>query len=362
MPLLKLTGTESVLTLHLEHPIHLDPNVEYYIALVGFYSENNIYNLLQHAKVYFWDLEIHFIPKPLILQCGYWTIEKLEKSFRDYIQSLNLSVNSNDFKIFKDGDKISINSPIKFYLDKTVSDLLGFEKSDATNLQKESSYFNSNENVIASNPPNLRAVDVIEIHCNIVNNSLVNHDVHSHKHLETAILYSFSPNVPHGYKISQSPQEKHYIPLRSGLRKIQQITITLVDQNNQLLQNNHVNNIVYLDLISKSQTHTYSQFDDMRGDSRGAVLTTRTRTLSRSLKNSVPDSVSHGLSQIRSRSSLPNITNDVVNAVICEVNDTTLVTNCSSQAGHHVVDNVSQRYDQFLSRYGYEFHWKKYRE
>ncbi|KAG8241209.1 hypothetical protein J6590_091844 [Homalodisca vitripennis] len=237
MPLLKLTGTESVLTLHLEHPIHLDPNVEYYTALVGFYSENDIYNLLQHAKVYFW--EIHFIPKPLILQCGYWTIEKLEKSFRDYIKSLNLSINSDDFKIFKDGDKISINSPIKFYLDKTVSDLLGFEKSDATNLQKESSYFNSNENVIASNPPNLRAVDVIEIHCNIVNNSLVNHDVHSHKHLETAILYSFSPNVPHGYKISQSPQEKHYIPLRSGLRKIQQITITLVDQNNQLLQNNH---------------------------------------------------------------------------------------------------------------------------
>ncbi|KAG8279406.1 hypothetical protein J6590_106264 [Homalodisca vitripennis] len=137
--------------------------------------------------------------------------------------------------------------------------ILGFEKSDATNLRKESSYFNSNENVIASNPPNLKAVDVIEIHCNIVNNSLVNHDVHSHKHLETAILYTSSPNVPHGYKISQSPQEKHYIPLRSGLRKIQQITITLVDQNNQLLQNSNVNNIVYLDLISKSQTHTYSQ-------------------------------------------------------------------------------------------------------
>ncbi|KAG8241822.1 hypothetical protein J6590_078267 [Homalodisca vitripennis] len=293
MPLLKLTGTESVLTLHLEHPIHLDPNEEYYMALVGFYSENNIYNLLQHAKVYFWDLGIHFIPKPLILQCGYWTIEKLEKSFRDCIKSLNLSINSDDFKIFKDGDKISINSPIKFYLDKTVSDLLGFEKSDATNLQKESSYFNSNENVIASNPPNLRAVDVIEIHCNIVNNSLVNHDVHSYKHLETAILYSFSPNVPHGYKISQSPQEKHYIPLRSGLRKIQQITITLVDQNNQLLQNNHANNIVYLDLISKSQTHTYSQFDDMCGDSRGAVLTTRTHTLSRSL-TILSDSVSHG--------------------------------------------------------------------
>ncbi|KAG8270339.1 hypothetical protein J6590_087426, partial [Homalodisca vitripennis] len=44
--------------------------------------------------------------------------------------------------------------------------------------------------------------------------------------------------------------------------------------------------------------HTYSNnawwrwrdSDDMRGDSRGAVLTTRTHTLSRSLKNSVPDS------------------------------------------------------------------------
>ncbi|KAG8303624.1 hypothetical protein J6590_002623 [Homalodisca vitripennis] len=46
--------------------------------------------------------------------------------------------------------------------------------------------------------------------------------------------------------------------------------------------------------------------DDMRGDSRGAVLTTRTHTLSRSLKNSVPDSVSHGLSQNRSRVLCPS--------------------------------------------------------
>ncbi|KAG8272443.1 hypothetical protein J6590_040601 [Homalodisca vitripennis] len=44
----------------------------------------------------------------------------------------------------------------------------------------------------------------------------------------------------------------------------------------------------------------------MRGDSRGAVLTTRTHTLSRSLKNSVPDSVSHGLSQNRSRVRCPS--------------------------------------------------------
>ncbi|KAG8275054.1 hypothetical protein J6590_094769 [Homalodisca vitripennis] len=44
--------------------------------------------------------------------------------------------------------------------------------------------------------------------------------------------------------------------------------------------------------------------DDMRGDSRGAVLTTGTHTLSRSLKNSVPDSVSHGLSQIRNGQSI----------------------------------------------------------
>ncbi|KAG8310218.1 hypothetical protein J6590_067946 [Homalodisca vitripennis] len=36
----------------------------------------------------------------------------------------------------------------------------------------------------------------------------------------------------------------------------------------------------------------------MRGDSRGAVLTTRTHTLSRSLKNSVPDSVSHGTAKV----------------------------------------------------------------
>lgn len=251
MPLFKVSGKESVLTLHLEHPLHLEENSMYKLALLGFYSENQIHNLRQHANVYFWDKDIHFIPNPLTYKAGYWTIETMQKHASEFLATLKINANVTDFKMEKYGDRVVIYSPVKFYLDAAVSKLLGFtpsQKSTQEISNDESSFYESGKQITAQNPPNLRSVDVIEIHCDLVQNSCVKHDVHEHKHYETNILYSFFPNVPHGYKISQTPTQRHYIPIKNGLRKIQTITIKVMDQDNQLVQNKDVNNIVYLDL------------------------------------------------------------------------------------------------------------------
>lgn len=249
MPLFKLTGSESsVLTLHLEHPLHLDENADYQLALVGFFSDNYINNLRQEANVYFWHEKLPHTP--LTFTKGYWTMETLQKRVRKFIASLklNIVVNANAFKIEKNGDRVSIYSPLKFWLDATISSLLGF-KEPTDDYKRETAYYEANESVTASSPPNLRAVDAIEIHCDIVHNSYVKHDEMEHKHVETAILYSFFPDAPHGYKISEVPLERHYIPLKRGVRKIQQIWISLMDTKNQPLQNPCANNIVYLDMI-----------------------------------------------------------------------------------------------------------------
>jgi hypothetical protein len=255
MKIFKLTGKESVMSLHLEHPIHLDG--EYKLALTGFYSDNNIANLKQEAKIYFHYPQVNgkvttIIVHALTLEKKFWTLETLTNKCRNFLQGLLdtqavTNIDPNNFSMIKSGDRVAINSPLGFYLDSSVCKLLGFELSIKPSSEV-SSYYTANINHTGTKLPNLRAVDVIEIHCNLVEHSFVNHDTHWHKHDETEILYHFFPNVPHGYKISEMPNEFHYIPLRN-ITAIREIKIMIKDQDNQLLVNEGVNNIVYLNLV-----------------------------------------------------------------------------------------------------------------
>lgn len=253
MKLFKLVGKESVLRLHLEHPIHLDDDVDYRLALTGFYSGNNIYNLKTDGKIYFWtalhtpktDLASYI--KEFTIPKGYWTLDRLQSACREFLKGLGIAVEYDTFRLFKENSKVAIHSPLKLYLDPSICNLLGYKpcKSHSGDIN---SYHNLNDKIIALNPPNLRAMDVIEVHCNIVERSFVNHSTTWHRHDETEILYTFFPNVPHGYKISETSQEKFYIPLKTGLNKIQEVVITLKDHNNELIVNDDVTNIVYLSL------------------------------------------------------------------------------------------------------------------
>lgn len=252
MPLLKLRGVSSRVTLHLEHPIHLEENVKHRMALVAFFTDNNIYNVRDEANIFFWDSDIHAIPNPLTFTRGYWTVESMEATAKDYIKSLNLNVDPTKFRLSKNGDFLSVYSPLKFYMDQACCKLFGFDPPTKEKQKRadSSSYHIENQTVTGTRPPKLRAVDTIEIHCNIVHNSLVNHDTHDHKHAETELLYTFFPQVPHGYKISEQPKERLYVDLKPGLRTIHCITINILDQDNNPILNSNVENLVYLDLVS----------------------------------------------------------------------------------------------------------------
>ncbi|KAG8247938.1 hypothetical protein J6590_051239 [Homalodisca vitripennis] len=158
----------------------------------------------------------------------YWTMESLQQKFGTYL------------KITKNSDRVTLRSPYNFRMDSNLCTLLGF-KVDHTGQ--------AGETVTATNPPNLRPVEIVEVHCDIIENSYVSHDVHKYRHHETAILYQFYPDVPHGYKISERPQYPHYVSVRSGLRKLQQIKLANTTQNNTALLNNDVTSYVYLDLV-----------------------------------------------------------------------------------------------------------------
>lgn len=225
MPIFKLSGNTSMLNIHLEHPIHLDEGVQYKVALVGFYSENNIYNLSRDSEILFENAE------PLPVARGYWTLDTLQK---------HISKVTSKFEIKKENNRVVIRSSVKFHMDNTIRALLGFDPVTGVTFH---------DNYKADNAPNLRSVDVIEIHCDIVNTSFTNHATHYHKHDETSLLYQFYPTVQHGYKISEVPRCLHYVPLKAGLGKIQYINIGLLDQSGMLLQNPDSNNIVYIDIV-----------------------------------------------------------------------------------------------------------------
>lgn len=252
MKIFKLTGKESVMTLNLEHPINLEG--EYKLALTGFYSDNNIANLKRESKIYFHYPLVNRQMKifTLTLKTAFWTLEELQSKCRNYLQELLdlkdiTGIDPNSFKLTKSGDNVVISSPVAFILDAAVCELLGFPLNTKS-ISEGSEFQDASVNHVGTTIPKLRAVDVIEIHCNLVEHSFVNHDTHWHKHDETEILYHFFPNVPHGYKISEMPNEFHYIPLRN-ITAIREIKITIKDQDNQLLVNNDVNNIMYLNLV-----------------------------------------------------------------------------------------------------------------
>ncbi len=255
MKIFKLVGKGSIMNLHLDVPIHLDG--EYRLALTGFYSDNNIANLRTDSNIYFFTAKdnptenLDNYIKQFTLNKGFWTPETLQSKIRVFLQSMLdtqdvTDINPNSFTI-STSDLISVSSPLRFYLDSKLCRLLGFKPCDS-HSGDINKYYKADETHTASDVPRFRAVDVIEIHCNLVEHSIVNHDTHWHKHDETQILYHFFHNVPRGYKISETSQEKFYVPLKD-MKEIKHIRIVIKDHENQLLVNENVNNIVYLSLI-----------------------------------------------------------------------------------------------------------------
>lgn len=242
MKLFKIVGSTSELSLNLAHPIFLDENINYKIGLVGFYSDNNICNVLEDSNITF---EIEETDKTkynnvIKISKGYWSINELNNYIKKELKNNRFLIKGNN------ENKIIIYSPYQFKLDNNLRKLLGFETFDKNESEKSFKDLTEHE---GKYKPNLRPFDVIEIHCNLVESSFINHNTLEHVHEDTEILYSFFPNVSFGSKISERPSEIFYVPIKKGTDKIQKIKISIKNEREELLKNKNVINIIYLSLI-----------------------------------------------------------------------------------------------------------------
>ena len=75
------------------------------------------------------------------------------------------------------------------------------------------------------NVPHLEIVELILIHCNVVNNNYQQN---------SRILYTFAPNKPFGSSLEISPS--NYIFLKTFNSEFQEIKVWFTDQNNNPLE------------------------------------------------------------------------------------------------------------------------------
>lgn len=268
MTLFKIVGSsDTKLSLRLEHPIHLDPDKDYSIGLVGFYGKNSIQNIPKR---------IHYVlhlkdPKKgkygdwgaFHIESGYYSIEKIEEVIMKTIKLRYPRVikPGEEGRYFLRAEpitqKIEFKLPVDIHLFPDFTDdsinlghLLGFRR-------RQEVYFPHNQTHLAESPPRMSPYRVIEIHCNIVKPSITNHDTDSHSHQETDILYMFHTNLQQsvfGSIIAEKPTQVDYVPVNKNVRSLQNIELEIKNEENKELNFLNENLIVYLKLVDNGRS------------------------------------------------------------------------------------------------------------
>ena len=200
--------------------LELSEEKYYEIALINletYYSFPNITeknNIIDYYKISTQELKRIIIPK------GCYEFEKIVEEIYNQLknngdqEAIEITVNTSTFKSII---KVKSNYKIRFP-EKSLKTVLGFTEE----VYDEGIHIS--ENIVNINP-----IVSIYVHINLISGSYVDG-------LKQAIIYSFYPTVPPGYKISQTPSKPIYLPVCR--RYISDIFIKLTDQDNNLLDLN----------------------------------------------------------------------------------------------------------------------------
>lgn len=252
MALFKIVGSsDTKLSLRLEHPIHLDPNKDYSLGLLGLYGKHMLQNIpttmnfiLHVPTKTYGDFRKCSIP------IGHYSIEQIEKVIMDNVKlHFPLTIKQGEERLYfirvdPFTQKVELKLPVDINLfpdsNTSIGYLLGF-------VPKETVYFHPDRIHLATFLPKLTPYSVIEIHCNLVEPTISNHGPHSHQ--ETDLLYMFHPN-PHrfGSTIAMKPSQIHYVPINKSMKTIQTIKLELKNEEGKELNFGCENLIVYLKL------------------------------------------------------------------------------------------------------------------
>lgn len=206
-----MSGKGSVITCDVFPPLDLSRG-EWEIGVVDFTTYNSIPNVEEgvNNKITIGTTSVNF-------PTGSYEIDDI----RDYIEKcikdkkldyeFKLKANTNTLKV-----EMFATASIDFTANTSLAPLLGFSKRAL-----EADKWHESDL-----PVDINKVNVVRVECNVARGTYDNG-------LEGHIIHEFYPAVPPGYKIVETPRNVIYVPV--NVKQLQSLSVSIVDQNNRLI-------------------------------------------------------------------------------------------------------------------------------
>lgn len=235
------------------------------MGLLGFYGKINVNNIPKPLSfiLHKYDSkkeenEVIVDKQKAYIDSGNYSIKEIEEMIRKKIKEhypQYIKENGDTSKYFlrlnSNTRKVEFRLPLDINLFPDFTDNLGHLLGFSPQKQVR---FQMNRLHLADSLPMIKPYEVIEMHCNIVEPSIANHDTDPHSHQDLDLLYMFHPKNSQNYDstIAHVPTDIIYVPLNKNIKFIQNIELVLRNEKGRDLDFGNESLTVYLKLINNN--------------------------------------------------------------------------------------------------------------